>query len=112
MKVPAHRSKHSQREFRTLLQQVQEWIFGNEKHTRLLKGTSICGIPSIFNQGSFRKAFARVENMDNLHFTRSIDAMDADRALVHHVKADTRRALAAQSVALPKPFRRTKLCAL
>ena len=62
-------------------------------------------ISSIFDQGGFRKAFARAENVDNLHFTRSIDAMDADRVLVHCVKADRRRALAEQAVVRRSPLK-------
>jgi len=66
---------------------------------------AVSGDNSIFDQGGFRKAFARAENVDNLHFTRSIDAMDADRVLVHCVKADRRRALAEQAVVRRSPLK-------
>jgi hypothetical protein len=87
LKVSAHRPKHAQRQFRALAQQFQESRLRDEKHARLFEGASIRRIAGVLGQSRFRKTFARAEDVDDLRFAGSIDAMDIDRALVHHVEA-------------------------
>ena len=81
--VLAHRCKHSQRKLRAPAKQTHELTFWDNNDCARRQGARVSRIAFTCGKRGFRKRFAGMENVDDLHFAGRVNPMDVDHAPMH-----------------------------
>ena len=77
--MPAHRPDHSQRKFGSLAQQGHKFCFRNKNDRARNQGRGRWRDNSLLDAKSrFGKGITGMKDMDDLHLSRSVDAIDDD----------------------------------
>ena len=83
----AHRTQHSQRQFRTPPEQRKHLIFRDEQHGRIFDRAGVGGVSTVAGQGRFGKRLTGAEDVNDLLFSKLADAVHIDGPALNNVES-------------------------